>query len=208
VHQIDAVYSKADMDDQNERLQQDIRDLQAVRRVLGGEKDAFRELVSRYTDPLYSLCYRYLGNAEEAEEAVQDVFRKAYRALDSFDPQKRFFTWIYTIAVNHIRSIGRSKERKTKQRSLSYDELASAPADASYDDPDEQAIRNAAGRAIQAALSQVSEKHRRVFVLRHIQDLSGSEVAEILGMPENTVKTHLRRARQELRHILERWGWG
>ena len=196
------------MDDQNERLQQDIRDLQAVRRVLAGEKDAFRELVSRYTDPLYSLCYRYLGSGEDAEEAVQDVFRKAYRALESFDPQKRFFTWLYTIAINHVRSIGRSKERKTKQRSLSYDELVSAPADASYDDPDEQAIRNEAGRAIQAALGELNESYRRVFVLRHIQNLSGSEVAEILDMPENTVKTHLRRARQQLRDILERWGWG
>jgi RNA polymerase sigma-70 factor (ECF subfamily) len=197
------------MASESERLQEDIQDLQAVRRVLAGEKDAFRELVRRYTDPLYSMCYRYLGSPEEAEEAVQDIFRKAYSALDSFDPQRRFFTWLYTIGMNHVRSLGRSRTREMRRQAVSYDELPQAPADdADSEKPDLSAIRNAAGDAIHAALQQLREDYRRAFVLRHVQDLSVQQVAEILGIPENTVKTHARRARSELREILRRWGWG
>ena len=96
-----------------------------------------------------------------------------------------------------------------RRQAVSYDELPQAPADdADSEKPDLYAIRNAAGDAIHAALQQLREDYRRAFVLRHVQDLSVQQVAEILGIPENTVKTHVRRARSELREILRQWGWG
>lgn len=192
----------------DEKLNNDIRDLQAVRAILEGRRFAFRELVHRYTDPIYSLAYRMTGSPEEAEEAVQEVFTRAYRKLDSFDPDKRFFTWLYTIALNYLRSRGRSRKLQEDRRQLSFDDgVELVLGSSSSPSPEQGAMRKEAGRLINRALGQLKEEYRTVFVLRHLEGLEVKEVAEMLGIPENTVKTKDRRARLQMKELLLKLGW-
>jgi RNA polymerase sigma-70 factor (ECF subfamily) len=192
----------------DEKLNHDIRDLQAVRAILEGRTSAFRELVQRYTDPIYSLAYRMTGSAEEAEEAVQEVFARAYRKLDSFDPDKRFFTWLYTVALNYLRSRGRSRKRQERSKELSFDEGVEQVVGSSREpSPEDRAMRNEAQRLIQRALGQLKEEYRTVFVLRHMEGLEVKEVAQMLGIPENTVKTKDRRAKMRMKELLMSMGW-
>ena len=192
----------------DEKLNNDIRDLQAVRAILEGRRSAFRELVHRYTDPIYSLAYRMTGSPEEAEEAVQEVFARAYRKLDSFDPDKRFFAWLYTIALNYLRSRGRSRKLQEERRQLSFDDGVELVLGSSGSpSPERVAMRKEAGRLIGRALGQLKEEYRTVFVLRHLEGLEVKEVAEMLGIPENTVKTKDRRARLQMKELLLKLGW-
>lgn len=192
----------------DEKLNNDIRDLQAVRAILQGRTSAFRELVHRYTDPIYSLAYRMTGSPEEAEEAVQEVFAQAFRKLGSFNPEKRFFTWLYTIALNYLRSRRRSRKRREERKELSFDDgLEHVIGSSASPSPEQRAMRKEAGRLIDRALSLMKEEYRTVFVLRHMEGLEVKEVAEMLGMPENTVKTKDRRARLQMKELLLRLGW-
>lgn len=192
----------------DEKLNNDIRDLQAVRAILEGETSRFRELVHRYTDPVYSLAFRMTGSPEEAEEAVQEVFARAYRKLESFDPDKRFFTWLYTIALNHLRSRGRSRRRQEEKKEISFDERADRVVGSSTaPSPEQWAMRKEASRLIQSALAALKEEYRTVFVLRHMEGMEVKEVAEMLGVPENTVKTKDRRAKMQMKELLVKMGW-
>ena len=177
-------------------------------RVRSGESSAFAEIVDRYTQPLYALAYRMTGSAEEAEEAVQEIFIRAYRRLSTFDRERRFFTWLYTIAVNHLRSLGRSaKERRRKEAFAVEDGLEEVLPSRQEYAPERQAMQHEAGRLIDRALRELKREYRLVFVLRHIEGLSIAEVSRILNVPENTVKTHERRARLQLRDLLFSYGW-
>lgn len=192
----------------DEKLNDDIRDLQAVRALLAGNKSAFRELVSRYTNQIYSLAYKLTGSKEEAEEAVQEIFARAYKKLDTFDPEQRFFTWLYTIALNYLRSRGRSKKAQRRKEELSFDEDIErvTPSSGSFS-PERNAMRNEASRLIDRALGELKEEYRRVFVLRHMEGLDVKEVARVLGIPENTVKTKDRRAKARMKESLLSLGW-
>ena len=191
-----------------DQVKTDLRDVQAVRKVLAGDRSAFRELVTRYTDPIYSLAYRMTGSFEDAQEAVQEIFAKVYQKLNSYDPDRRFFTWVYTVALNHLRSLGRSNKRKGKGEVLSLDVgLDRVVSSSTEGSPEGHALRSEAGQLIERALRQLREEHRTVFVLRHMEHLEVREVAEVTGLPENTVKTHDRRAKQKLREIIISYGW-
>jgi RNA polymerase sigma-70 factor (ECF subfamily) len=106
---------------------EDRLDSEAIRRLLVGDERAFDELVERYTAPIYSLSYRMLGSAEAAEDAVQDIFTKVYRNAARFDPRRRFFSWLYTIALNHLRSQHRSRRRQFNTQAVEFDEQRGNP---------------------------------------------------------------------------------
>ena len=191
-----------------EELSDDIRDLQAVRAVLEGRSSVFRELVHRYTNQIYSLAYRMTGSDEDAEEAVQEVFTRAYKKLNTFDPSKRFFTWLYTIALNYLRSLGRSTKRQQRRNELSFDESVDHTGGPSWTSaPERRAMRKEASRLIDRALEELKGEYRTVFVLRHMEGMEVKEVAESLGIPENTVKTKDRRAKRQMKEALLRLGW-
>ena len=183
-------------------------DEQDIERVQNGDTGAFRQIVTRYTPVIYSLSYRMTGDTEEAEDAVQEIFTKAYRALDTFDPSRRFFSWLYTIAVNHLRTINRKKERVPSPH-VPYEETVdeSVRRDTNSDAPDTTAVRREGERLAQRALDGLDPKYREVFVLRMVEGISGKETARILDLPENTVKTYLRRARKTLIEEMKNFGW-
>jgi RNA polymerase sigma-70 factor (ECF subfamily) len=170
---------------------------------LGGDTAAFGELVRRYQDRLYSTAYRLVGNAEDAQDVVQDSFLNAYQSLDSFKGDSRFFTWLYRIAVNTAIS------HKRKQRVvLSIDggrhgENNVQPMDVSeYSRPGEALERADEERRIQHALSRLSPEHRAVLVLKDMEGQKYEAMAEVLQVPIGTIRSRLHRARAELRDLL------
>lgn len=188
------------MDDQHNK---DFADMRTVHAVLTGNREAFRDIVDRYSTPIYSLAYRFTASVEDSEELTQEIFWKAFSRLESFDTNRRFFPWLYTIALNHIRSRERSSKRKQQSDSVALDDTLQfvLPTD-TKDQPEYILERREADETVTAAIASLRTEYREVFVLRHIEGFSGKEVAKMLGIPENTVKTFAFRARKELRKII------
>ena len=168
-----------------------------VLRCQAGEARAREELVTGYERIVYTLAYRMTGDREEARDITQAVFLKAFRGLGTFDPRRRFFSWIYRIAVNEV--IDRLRSRRQEE---ALDESREDPADR----PDVRAERREIAHAVQAALLELSEDDRQVLVLRHWLDRSLAEIGETLGIPDRTAKSRLFEARQRLGRILRRRG--
>ena len=131
----------------------DSRDLLSVQKTLQGDTQAFADIVSRYSHILYSLSFRFLGDEQEAEDAVQEIFVRAFQSLPRFKLQARFYTWIYTIGLNWLRSRLRVKRtaRKYLGPSLGDDE----PVDVHNADPSEALIRKEEERLVHKALGKM-----------------------------------------------------
>jgi RNA polymerase sigma-70 factor, ECF subfamily len=145
---------------------------------------------------IFGLARRMLGDREEAADAVQEIFLRAWRALPRFRLGARFGTWLYTIALNWLRS--RLRSRRTR-RAIDARIL---PAEGAPD-PAAVALAAEAERLAAAALQRLPPRYREPFVLRHTQELPLREIGEILGLPEGTVKVRLYRARLMLAAALE-----
>lgn len=172
-------------------------DAQLVEMVLSGARQAFGELVRRYQDAIYNLCYRLLGDAEEAEDAAQEVFLRVYRNLDCYDEAKRFSTWILTIATNHC--IDRLRRRRVQWVSLDNVQ-GTLPSPARS--VEEKVIRQETRDAVQRLLNTLPPDDRLVLVLHYWYDLPYADIAQVLGTSEGAVKTRAHRARQRLGALL------
>lgn len=163
-----------------------------VQRCLAGDSSAFEPLVQRYHRPLFNLAVRLLGNREDALDAAQNAFVKAYENLSSFDQNLRFFSWIYQILRNDCLNTLRSRRPSGP---LPEDLQGSgSPAD----DLD----RKARQAAVQAALLELTPEQREVVLLRHFTELSYEEIATTTGVPVKTVKSRLFTARQRLAALI------
>jgi len=169
-------------------------DREWVARCLRGDASAFEPIVRRYQRVLFSVAYRILGNYEDALDATQNAFVRAYEGLDRYDPERRFFSWIYRIVVNECLNVRRAQR---PGEPLSED-LAADRSEGPLENV--EALERSA--KIEAALVKLSEDHRLVVVLRHFADLSYSEMSDALGVPEKTVKSRLFEARHRLGELL------
>lgn len=170
---------------------------QLARRAQSGDQAAFADLVGRYTGAVYNQAYRMLSNAQESEDAVQEVFLRAYRRLDSYDPGRRFVTWLLTIGSNYC--IDRLRRRRMSW--LTLDDVAFWLTSGEAG-PERKALEGERQRRVQQALQKLPESYRSVTVLRYWNDLSYLEIAEAMNLTEATVKTRLHRARKMLRDAL------
>ncbi len=186
-----------------QRLYGSMTDAELVRRTLSGDTHCYDVLVQRYQRQVYSLLFRLLGNATDAEDLLQETFIKAYRALHSFRQDASFLTWLYKIAANL--SIDLMRMRRSRA-TASLDEEADfgrePPATDRRSDPEETAMREAVAESVHEAIMELPERYRRAVLLRHVADMSIEEIAEALCLPTGTVKTHLFRARAILRERL------
>jgi RNA polymerase sigma-70 factor (ECF subfamily) len=174
-----------------------------VARTLAGDRTAFQHLVERYTGAVYNHAYRMLNNRQDAEDAVQEIFLRAYTRLESFDPQRRFVTWLLTITTNYC--IDRLRRRRNAW--LTLDDVAFwLPS--SRAGPERSALDRERRELVQEALQSLPETYRQVAVLRYWQDLSYAEIAEVSGLSESAVKTRLHRARKLLAELLQQDGEG
>jgi RNA polymerase sigma-70 factor (ECF subfamily) len=169
-------------------------DVLRVARCLRGDPSAFDDIVRRYERVLFSVAHRMLGNYEDALDATQNAFVHAYEGLESYDPGRRFFSWIYRIAVNECLNF-----RRARRPSEPLPEQMAAAAAGS---PLETVAALERSQWIDGALVRLSEEHRLVVVLRHFADLSYNEMSDVLGVPEKTVKSRLFEARQRLGDLL------
>jgi len=172
----------------------DTDDAAVVARCLAGEHNAYEAIVTRYQMGLFNVALRMLGNYEDARDATQTAFIKAYEHLDSFNPEQRFFNWLYRILKNECLNSLRGR-RPAEPVSLGLPARNGA-------DPVEVRERH---QAVQSALLTLSLEYREVVVLRHFTDLSYDEIAATLGIPARTVKSRLYTARQQLGELLAEW---
>lgn len=184
---------------------------QIVRRCMDGDSGAWAEMVRAHHRRVYSLCYRFTGNAADAEDLTQDVFLKIYSNLASFDTARgSLVVWITTMTRNHL--VDHFRRSRNLRATSSLDEgwdaadelkpvdrlLSSAPS------PHEAAAQKELAKMVQAGLARVSVDLREAVILRDLQDLDYKEIAQVLGIPEGTVKSRISRGRAELARLLER----
>lgn len=182
-----------------------VPDDELVRRVQAGNTEAFEELVRRYERKVYSVVYRLLGNDQDAAEALQDTFLRAYRFIGKFKFKSSFFTWLYRIATNT--SLTKLRQRKSPVV-MSLDERLGDDNDLPLEIPDykyspEKMMRQRELRqALKEAVDSLPPDYRSVVVLRDLEGLSNEEVSKILKLSVPAVKSRLHRGRLVLRGML------
>jgi RNA polymerase sigma-70 factor (ECF subfamily) len=184
---------------------------QVVRRCMDGDSGAWAELVRTHHRRVYGLCYRFTNNAADAEDLTQDVFLKIYSNLASFDCGRGSLqVWITTMTRNllvdnfrrtrNLRATGSLDDGwETTDELRPIDRLVSAGPS-----PHESAAQKELAKMVQNALARVSVELREAVILRDLQDLDYKEIAQVLGIPEGTVKSRISRGRAELARLLER----
>jgi RNA polymerase sigma-70 factor, ECF subfamily len=164
--------------------------------VIDGDVHAFGVLVARYRDNYTRFAVRMLGNRDDADDALQMAFIRAFRALPRCRDRKRFAPWLYRIVVNECRTLG--ARRGKRERRFVHDEeelgraMSAAPADSAF-----------ATSEIQNALDQLDPLYREAFLLKHIEELSYEEMVEITGAGQSALKMRVKRACERLRELLE-----
>ena len=174
-----------------------------ARRAKTGDRGAFEDLVQMYNDKIYRLCYRMLGNRQEAEDVVQETFLRVFRNLDRYDETMKFSTWIYRIATNLCIDLLRKRKNE-----FSLDETSSAENETNNfhgilaDDepsPENMALLSETQSNVRNAIESLPKKYKTVVILKYLHDMSLQEISEVLDLPVSTVKTRVHRGREYLR---------
>lgn len=173
------------------------RDATLVEATLAGDRKAYAMLVERYEKQLFNAAYRVVHHYEDAMDATQSAFVKAYENLHRFDANRRFFSWIYRILLNESLNILNQRKR--------FDGIDDSFA-AGGPDVEDRMVDNEVGRQVRSALMDLKTDHRVVIVLKHYEGMSYREMSEVVGIPEKTIKSRLFSARKQLRDILLRKG--
>lgn len=179
-------------------------------RLRAHELAAFDELVSHFERPVYSICFRLLGDAEDARDAAQETFLKIYRGLNSFRGESGLKTWIYRIAINQAMNQQRWWKRRRRDETMSL-ELSRNDSEITLGhslegtnaSPEELAIESERERRLMRALAEIKTEYRVALMLREIEELSYEEIAETLEISIGTVKSRIARGREELRRRLK-----
>jgi len=177
-------------------LNEGMEDSLAVALAKGGDGDAYRLLVERYSRGVFRLAYRMMGNEQDAEDVVQETFLRAYRHLGRWDGRSSFETWIYRIAANYSLDLLRVRKR-TSVTSAEGDHPCFGPG------PDRLLHSREVQRQVAATLETCSEMERTAFVLRHFEGQSIEEIGVALGVSANSTKQSIFRAVHKLRRALE-----
>ena len=175
-------------------------DRQLVATVRGGDTEAFEELVRRKTSKVYALCYRIIGNAEDAKDIAQLVFIKLWENLDKYDSAYTFDTWLYrmvtNVAIDFIRN--RQSRENAVNSNLRLVKTSTEP------NQNLNVQRKEIESVFQDVSASLSPKQKTIFVMREMDDISSAEIARILGCRESTVRNHLFNARKVMQQQLQR----
>ena len=177
-----------------------------VKQATGGNEQAYTELVNKYERALYFHILKMIKDKEQVEDLVQEAFIKAFDNLNTYNTNYAFSTWLYRIATNHTIDYLRKKKLQT----LSIDEpVQTRDGDMKMQLPDESAgsdrsiIRKQRKQIVRKAIEELPKKYRRVIEMRHMEEKSYQEIADVLDMPLGTVKAHIFRAREILYKALK-----
>lgn len=163
-----------------------------VRAALTGDQVAFAELVTRYQSAVYNMASRMLGDPTDAEDAAQEVFVRAWNQLHTFHLDRRFSTWLLSIASHHCIDVLRRRKPTAPLEGVALYVQSSEP------EPDELVLRDEQREMVQGLINSLPDKYRAVTLLRYYGDLSYDEIAQATGLSESAVKTQLHRARRML----------
>ena len=178
-------------------------DEKLVARTLTGDRSAFRVLVERHYTNVFRLCRSILRSSEDAEDATQEVFVRVFQALGQFAGRGAFGAWLRRLTVNHCLNRVQSASAKVASRSTSLDLLADTLPAAYEDDPEERLLRNEDRAKIKQELDELPPSQRAALSLRLIEGLSYEEIADMMGVPVNSVRSWLHRGRARLRETLK-----
>jgi len=179
-------------------------DAMLVHKAQAGDMEAFETLIKKYESKVYTIASHMLSHGEDAKDAAQDVFLKVYRSLGAFRGDSRFSTWLYRVTNNVCLDYLRKKNRR--DLSLEYetegDEGESRTLDIPADLNIESAVESGEFRSlVRKAIDMLPDQHKSMIVMRDVQSMSYSDISELLGLPEGTVKSRINRARASLRKI-------
>ncbi|HXG83842.1 MAG TPA: sigma-70 family RNA polymerase sigma factor [Pyrinomonadaceae bacterium] len=185
-----------------------LTDGELIEKAIGGREDGFEELVRRYQRPITAYVYRMLNNYDASLDVTQEVFIKVYNSLNRYSSDYKFSTWLYRIA--HNAAIDYMRKNSVSQQSIEAEN-----ADGSYQlqiecpnpSPEQERERSEWRREIESVVKCLPTVYRELILLRHSQDLSYDEIAEITGLPLGTVKNRLFRAREMMREIFSDRGF-
>ena len=177
-----------------------------VSRCLSGDEAAWEELVRQHTRHVYGLCYRFTGSGAEAQDLTQEVFLRVFRTLKTFrSAEGSFGTWLARVArnllIDHYRRTRQERVTDPIEEQLTVLEEKGATAS---ERPDHAVAGREASEILQAALQKLSPDLREAVILRDLQEMEYREIAEVLGIPEGTVKSRINRGRAELARLLRR----
>jgi RNA polymerase sigma-70 factor, ECF subfamily len=178
----------------------EIDDRQLVQTIREGDADAFETLVRRKTTKVYALCYRIIGNAEDAKDISQLVFLKLWENLEKYDPAYAFDTWLYRMVTNVAIDFMRNKQSRDNAVNSTL-RLVKTEADA------EQGVvvqRKEVENVFNDVSSVLSPKQKTIFIMNQMEDLPSAEIAKILGCRESTVRNHLFNARKAMQQQLQK----
>ena len=183
-------------------------DNKLIQDFLKGKTKAFDKLVVKYQDVIFNLCYRMLGDYDEANDCAQKTFIKVYKNVKKFEQKSAFSTWIYRIAVNTCKNVLSSSNYKRKMKMIHIDKPINEDgkmleiSDRSFN-PDRIFEKNEKQRKIQEAINKLPHKQKILVILREIEGKSYEEISNITGMKLGTVKSKLSRGRINLRDKLK-----
>jgi len=172
-------------------------DAELVARSLAGDSTAFDTLVERHRRNVYHVCYRFVGNHEDASDLAQDVFLRAFRALRRFKGQSSVGTWLYRIAVNV--SLNRVSVKTPQSEPID----ARQHVDTRSDAPGEQMLRDERAARVRAALAKLPRKQRAAVILRMYHEMSHQEIADTVGSTVGAVKANVFHGLKNLKKLLE-----
>jgi RNA polymerase sigma factor (sigma-70 family) len=180
-------------------------DAQVVKQILRGKRDQFAIILQRYERPIFNFIYRFFGHYDLAEELTQETFLRCYQFLKSYDTERKFSTWLYTVARNLC--IDHLKKRKAG-REISLDQSLPAverteKGRAQGEDPQLQCIRKQEDDTLLRALGTLEPTKRIVLILYYFQGLSYQEIGETLSVPVSTVKIRIFRAKKALLEVMK-----
>jgi RNA polymerase sigma-70 factor (ECF subfamily) len=188
-----------------------LSDEQLVEMFKMGNEKAFDDLYERYRLKLYFFIYRVVGEREQALDLVQDAFLSAYGALPRWQPKAKFSTWLYTIAVNKVRTHLRLAHRRQLEKPLEsegsiFGSSIEMQLPSQSPEPDAAYDKDRLVEAFVSGIKALPEQQRKVFVLRHQNALKISEIAEVLGLKEGSIKAHLFKAVANLMNHFKKLG--
>ena len=164
-----------------------------------GDKSTFNYIVEKYRQRVYNLCYQMLRNHQEAEDAAQEVFLRAYTKLDTYDEQKQFSTWLFAIASHYC--LDRLKSPRVPL--VSWDVLGDFYADKSTAQPEKTLLKAEATQEVRALLDTLQPNYRAAVVLKYWYTLPYQEIADILGTTVSAIKSRVFYARKKMAQTME-----